>query len=89
MSTARLGSWPAPPAPSTSGSSSKLARTQQVLQRSAPVPDGPAAKDPTIGVVEDLVRYARAADLVLADQVLTDILAKLHGWPVEELNRLR
>ncbi|WP_338663159.1 hypothetical protein VQH23_23855 [Pararoseomonas sp. SCSIO 73927] len=47
------------------------------------------ASDLVIAAVQDLVYYARAADLPLADEVLTDVLAKLSGWPVEELNRLR
>jgi hypothetical protein len=45
--------------------------------------------DPTITVIEDLVQHARTLELVLADEVLTDILAKLHGFPVEEISRLR
>ena len=48
----------------------------------------PHAEEALISVVEDLVQHARTHDLALADEVLTDVLAKLHGWPVEELNRL-
>ncbi|MCR0980613.1 hypothetical protein [Roseomonas populi] len=44
---------------------------------------------PLIAAVKDLVQHARSKDLPLADEVLTDVLAKLCGWPVEELNRLR
>ncbi|WP_073136424.1 hypothetical protein [Muricoccus roseus] len=46
------------------------------------------APDALLTAVKDLVDHARAHDLPLADEVLTDVLAKLHGWPVEELNRL-
>ena len=42
-----------------------------------------------LAMVEELVDHARAHDLALADEVLTDILATLHGWPVRELDRLR
>lgn len=89
MSTARIGSWPARPTESTARHSPPMPRSPQEAANPALVPAGRAVEDSTIDVVKDLVRYARAADLVLADEVLTDILAKLHGWPVEELNRLR
>jgi len=41
-----------------------------------------------INAVQDLIRHARMHDLALADEFLTDVLAKLRGWPVEELDRL-
>ncbi|WP_458097230.1 hypothetical protein [Roseomonas sp. WA12] len=88
MSTARLGSWPANSGKGSSRGTrgAKSGKTASRVQ--APAPESKAACDPRIEVVNDLVRYARAADLVLADEILTDILGKLHGWPVEELNRL-
>ena len=88
MSTARLGSWPARSAKTTDRAAREDRPGKTPSRGPAPLPSPTVARDPTIAVVEDLVRYARAADLVLADEVLTDILAKLHGWPVEELNRL-
>ena len=39
--------------------------------------------------VTDLVQHARLAELPLADELLTDILALMHGWPVQSLARLR
>ncbi|MBP0492452.1 hypothetical protein [Roseomonas indoligenes] len=47
------------------------------------------APNVVLTAIRDLVQHARAAELPLADELLTDILAKLCGWPVEELNRLR
>ncbi|MBP0447219.1 hypothetical protein J8J14_20810 [Roseomonas sp. SSH11] len=41
-----------------------------------------------IAVVAELVTHARKREFALADELLTDVLAKLNGWPVEELNRL-
>jgi hypothetical protein len=88
MSTARLGSRPAKPAKTTDRAAREDRPGRTSPRGPPPLPSPRAARHPTIAVVEDLVRYARAADLVLADEVLTDILARLHGWPVEELNRL-
>lgn len=42
-----------------------------------------------ITVIRDLVAHARSQEMPLADEVLTDVLARLSGWPVEELDRLR
>jgi hypothetical protein len=88
MSTARTGLWPANPAKNSARGTRRAKSGRTASRMSAPKPTPKVACDTTIQVVNDLVRYARAADLVLADEILTDILGKLHGWPVEELNRL-
>jgi hypothetical protein len=39
-------------------------------------------------VIKDLVQHARGNDMALADEALTDVLGRLHGWPVEAIGRL-
>ena len=39
--------------------------------------------------VTELVHHARLAELPLADELLTDVVATLNGWPVKGLSRLR
>jgi hypothetical protein len=41
-----------------------------------------------IAAIRDLVEHARILELLMADEVLTDILAQLHGEPIEDLDRL-
>ena len=60
-------------------------------------PSGPRAKgvgrdrapDPVIVAMKDLVQHARATDLPLADEILSDVLAKLCGRSAEKFNWLR
>ena len=57
--------------------------------RTAPRDRSRRPNDRLIEGVTDLVHHARLAELPLADELLTDILATLNGWPVGSLSRLR
>ncbi|HEY8614539.1 MAG TPA: hypothetical protein VIL69_25025, partial [Roseomonas sp.] len=48
----------------------------------------PDSENPMIAAIRDLVEHARILELLMADEVLTDILAQLHGEPIEDLDRL-
>jgi hypothetical protein len=58
---------------------------QTPARQAAPSP-GPDR--PVIQVIKDLVQHARGKDMALADEALTDILGRLHGWPVEAIDGL-
>lgn len=63
----------------------------RISSSSPTVPTGrpdPNPEDPMITAIRDLVEHARTLELLMADEVLTDILAQLHGGPIEDLDRL-